>query len=417
MSPLERIHDALARRSPWILLALFVATTIAGGLAVRREHMPEECLPATCHIRGTDAEREGPSTWKPFVRLDAMSDQGEPVGRFWMIVEGTGDTRERAVQIADDYWEYQGHFACYYHPVYRDYLALDCEGRWGIPLAVTIVFFLFSLAMGTLLWFEQYDRPRRYGRRAYPFGARDAWKRVFRAHDFLPEKQPPGWSVPFKLRAEESWAMDVGDEGLLVRLQRRGPFWLLRAFITTRGGGRLANDSRCAEILSHLQGLGEWLESDAGAFPATRVWAAFPRAQRPRFDVPEDLSWPPEPAGKPRLAAVRKHLPEKLPEGWSLPVALADDHGTGWTDGGWLMAVDETLMAIVSLCTSDGREKLAVALFHRDGSDVGDAEAVDVLRHFRGVHEFSQGKRAAEAPFTAFLGDIVARPRDRATLN
>jgi hypothetical protein len=418
MSRLKRLDEFFARHAPWVLLVLFVTGTIAGGLLARREHLPEECLPAQCTIYGTDAETHGASSWNAILRLEATSEAGHPVGRFRMTLDARGDTRERALEIADDRWKYQSHFACYYHPIYRDYLTLDREeGRWGIPLAVSIFFFLASLVMVVMVWFDAYVRPRPEGRRVYAFEGRDSLARLFRARDFIPEEPPAGWSVPFKLRDEEAWAMDIGDEGMIVRLERQGPFWGLRAFITTRGGAQLPSDWRCAEILGHLQGLGEWLECEPGDFVATRVWLAFPRAQRPRFRVPEGPSWPPEPAAKPRLAAARAHLPEKLPPRWSLPVALNDDHGTGWTDGGWLMAVDETLMALVTLCTSEGRDKLAVSLFHSDGSDVGDVEAVEVLRHFRGVFEFSQGTRAAEDSFVTYLGDIRAKGRDSSTLN
>jgi hypothetical protein len=417
MSRLRRLHDTLAHHSPWIVTAFCLAVAIAGGVLVRREHLPEECLPATCTIYATGAAQAGPSTWNAVIRFEAVSEQGEPVGRFRMNLDAKGDTRERAEEIADNQRRHQEQFACYYHPLYRGYLVLGREGAWGIPLAVTIVFSLGFLFMVALFWLDLHERPRPDGRRAYPFDGRSPLARLYRLRDFLPEEPPSGWSVPFRLRDQDSWIMDAGDEGLMLRLERSGPFWAVRAFITTRGGAPLPSDGRCAEILGQLRGLGEWMECNPGDCPATRVWLAFPRAQRPRFRVPEGLPWPPEAAGNPALAAARKYLPDKLPEGWSLPVAVTGDHGTGWKKGGWIMAVDETLMAIVALCTSEGRERLAVALFHRDGSEVGDAEAVDVLRHFRGVYEFAQSERSADESFVAYFGEISAKRRDPATLN
>ena len=232
----------------------------------------------------------------------------------------------------------------------------------------------------------------------------------------LPDEPPPGWSVPYALRDSDGWALDAGEHGLLARLERTGGNWALRVYITTRGSHVPADDQRCAELLGHLGGLGEWLECvGVDGLPGTRVWLAIPRALQAHWEVPP--APPPPPAEAiPRLEAARAHLPEKLPEGWSVPVAMVDPHGFDWPHGAWMFAADD-LVVMLSLWDERGPMKLFVAMFHPDGSDVEEGDAFDVLRHLREVHEFSPGKRAKDAPYIAYFGELEPKERPRATLN
>jgi hypothetical protein len=400
-----------------VAVAVLVVLALACAYDARRAHMADESLPATCTIYGTSVEPRGVHEFDPVIRFQATANE-TPVGRFIMPLEPKGETPERAKAIADNQWRHQPSFACWYHPHDRDYLTIHPHGRYLLPAVCAVAFLVLALGLALAIrWWG--PRPRPGPVHAGRWSGKDRFHRLYRAREFLPEDPPPDWGTIYVRRDDDGWMFDAGSQGVLARLEHEGSMWALRVLITSRGSELPPDDARCSEILHHLQGVGEFLECDGlGDQPGTRVWLALPRDMRPRWTrLPEGAAVPPAAAAlNRRLESARRHFPIRLPKGWSVPVAVTEPHGTAWKDGAWMFGADDVI-AMVNLWVVDGRTKLFVGLFRRDGSDVGEAEALDVLRHFRDVHEFSQGERSAEAPYIAYLGEIEPRSRDLATLN
>lgn len=81
------------------------------------------------------------------------------------------------------------------------------------------------------------------------------------------------------------------------------------------------------------------------------------------------------------MTASRKHLPWKLPVGWSVPLALADMGGI------WMIDVQE-FSVLVAYATVRERIMLAVTIVPPRGREVTETFALGVLKHFLGVGEF-----------------------------
>lgn len=197
--------------------------------------------------------------------------------------------------------------------------------------------------------------------------------------------------------------------------------WLLtvRVLITGRGTREPVSDARCAEIIAHVKLVGEFIETDPGKeHPEARLWISIPSGELPRWRVPPRIPPARERVLSPHLVAARKYLPQKLPLGWSVPVAIGDDHGTDWKDGSWMIATGDDRFMIVCLVTSKGRVKLSVTFFGADGIEVSEGAAADMLRHFRGVLEFAQTEEVpAEVPTRTYLGEIAPDGGPRVLLN
>jgi hypothetical protein len=253
----------------------------------------------------------------------------------------------------------------------------------------------------------------------FMFYGRSRLERLHRVYECLPAKpRPPEWGVAYVTKSKKAWTMDVGKERLIVEILRNGRLWVLRVFICTRGGEAPPSDERCSAILGQLRGVDQFVESaGVGGMPGVRSWVGMPEGQRPKFVFPGELENELKPGPlTPMLERAREHFPRKLPESWTVPIATTDPRGTEWKSGAWMFGVGEVI-ALVNLCASQGRTKLLVALFRPDGEDVGEAGALDVLRHFRGVYEFSQGERSADAPVVTYFGELQKTLRDPATLN
>src|SRR5579859_1337862 len=179
----KRGSQPVAGLTGWLTLGVFVVGTVVTGLAVRREHLHDECLPATCIVHGTTAVQDG-SRWKPVLRFHAETPDREPLGRFWLALDPRADTRERAAEIADARWKEQPSFPCYYHPVLREYVTTDAHGHWVFPLVVGLVFLASAIGIARLMWLDVRDRPRPDGDRRYPFDGKNALARAYRARAF-----------------------------------------------------------------------------------------------------------------------------------------------------------------------------------------------------------------------------------------
>ena len=210
-------------------------------------------------------------------------------------------------------------------------------------------------------------------------------------------------------------------EGCALTIARRHGLTAVRVYVTGRGAQEPVSDARCAEILAHIRHVGEFIEGEPDEdYPQARVWIGVPVGQRPRWRVPKSIPPPRERALSPHLVAARKYLPQRLPRGWSVPVAIADDHGTEWKDGAWMIGTSDDRFLIACLVTSKGRVKLSVTFFGADGEEVSEGAAVEMLRHFRGVLEFAQTEATSdegEVPTRTYLGEIAPEGGARVLLN
>jgi hypothetical protein len=223
----------------------------------------------------------------------------------------------------------------------------------------------------------------------------DRLRRLHKALDFLPEPLPESWSPALSPHGTVLWRVIVGGDVVLLA-------WVvcynvgdrLHVTLAHEREARAVDDTRAAEILAHFRGVTSFAEQAKTLrpilekLPGARTWLALPFETVRSMPVP---SAPPELTTTPlnaHLAAVRRHLPSKLPEGWSVPLAITEQR-FGWRHGAWMIE-HEDVISIVMMFVSGGRPKLSVTLFRPDQSEVGEYDALDILKHFRGVREFVQ---------------------------
>jgi hypothetical protein len=255
----------------------------------------------------------------------------------------------------------------------------------------------------------------------------DRMNRLNKAQEFLPDPCPPGWSSPISPHGTVAWRIYVGDDVVsLSWVVRYSTGYRVHVTLAQKDGAPVG-DRRAADIFAHYRGVNRFVELAqtpeklVKELPGARTWIALPdevaREAVRSAPLPPKA---PEPIERPlneHLLAVRKHLPPKLPVGWSVPLAITEEH-EGWTDGAWMIETREAIL-IVAIVASQGRAKLSVTIFHPDQSVVNEAQAMRVLKHFRGIGEFVQTdiKDARDLPGARmYLGDIDA-PVKRAMLN
>ncbi len=246
--------------------------------------------------------------------------------------------------------------------------------------------------------------------------------RLLQARDFLPDEPPEGWSRPLAVAGSNRWMFDTKTETVALVLERQRWMMAVKVFIAGRGMVEPVSDARCADILAHMRRVGEFIEIDPDEdHPGVRMWLAVPTGLRPRWRVPKSVPPPRERLLSPHLVAARKYLPQRLPQGWSVPIAIGDDHGTEWKDGAWMIGTSDPWFIVVFLVTSKGRVKLSVTFFGADGHEVSEGSAAEMLRHFRGVLEFAQTEATEGSPDAiptrTYLGEIAPEGRSRVLLN
>jgi hypothetical protein len=223
-------------------------------------------------------------------------------------------------------------------------------------------------------------------------------ERLLVARDFLPDPLPEGWSPPLAARGSDSWAVEVGRDALIVKLDRVLGAQLVKAIIVPRGRKEPVSDERSREILRHLRELGEFIETMPPTELAVtaRMWAAWPRAARPRFIRPLQSLPPEAPTLLDRplpwhMTASRRHFPSKLPIGWSAPLAV-DEMG-----GIWMIDVED-FPVLMAYAMHRDRITLAVTIIPPEGAEVTETFALSVLKHLRGVGEFVPTDVADKVP-------------------
>ena len=275
--------------------------------------------------------------------------------------------------------------------------------------------------IGVLLWLL---RPSRFPDEAPAAAERGPRRpnvnRLYYMREFLPETPPPGWSIPVAPNRADTWHIETGQERIIALLEQEAGLCALRVTVARHDRTELT-DARVLEILGHFRGVGEFVEGvELADAPAARTWIAVPVGTRPKWRVPRAPPEPREPELSPHLVAARKYLPDRVPKGWSVPVAITDDHGMDWKDGAWMMGAGQEVI-IACLCTSKGRVKLAVTIFRRDGEEVTEGTALELLRQFRGVLEFVQTDPSEDEeegpPRCTYLGELQPARGERAMLN
>lgn len=232
--------------------------------------------------------------------------------------------------------------------------------------------------------------------------------------EFLPEEMPAGWRGPINANpTADSWIAFSGGAAIVAYFIDESYGRHLVVTLASKNAASTSDD-RAAEILTHFRGVGPFMETDFAPdliterFPHLRTWVALPYETIKNLPIP---ARPPAILDTPlnaHLRTVRNHLPTKLPEGWSVPLAVthfadaAADHGAGvW------MAMDDDAIFILQLVGSQERAKLCVIVWHPSGETVTEARAHDILRQFRGVSEFVQCKDDGSiAGARTYLGEI-----------
>jgi hypothetical protein len=263
------------------------------------------------------------------------------------------------------------------------------------------------------LWMEPFldDRPER-ALFQLPFGPK-RMKRMRELLEFLPEETPPGWSPLVNPKGTVTWYA-VTSDGVVILT------WLVaydlgyHLCVALAGKhGSIVSEARSAEILAHFRGVGPFMERDSlpdfirERFPHAREWVALPYETIKKVPRP---ARPPAILDRPlnaHLLAVRKHFPTKLPEFWSVPLAVTEPRGE-YASGVWIIEEDDVAFT-VSLVSSRGRAKLAVTILYPEDEAVNEWRAYGILKHFRGVSEFAQTEDDGEIPGARmYLGEVVA---------
>jgi hypothetical protein len=409
---------------PPTLIIAALCTLVLAGTEARDAWIATHVRPAICRIVNVEAEADG-NAFRPILHVQIWDGTVDEGAYRWSLP--TEPTREEALATAERRKEGVP-ISCFYHREYRSMVSVEAPphgwrawARTGL-LAVLVLIFGGMAVPSTRLSYQIFigdPRTRRARRDAEdddsppPDPSTAAGREaldidgLWKIRPFLPETPPPGWSVPVAMKAYE-WVADAGDQGVILTLARKGNMRSVEVMIITRGGkGVPPSDERCREILGEVRYCREWFEGKGDSrLPGMRRWLALPRTAKP----PRPKSPPTAPVDAPLTRAMkraREHFPEKLPADWSPPLSVTSELDLDWTEGGWMFAVDDhDLVALVTMTEEYGVDQLAVCLFHVNGDSVSEAAAAQVLRHFRGVAYFAQGKREAGAMYVHYLGTL-----------
>ena len=230
------------------------------------------------------------------------------------------------------------------------------------------------------------------------------FKRLVNARRFLPTPLPAGWSRPVNPCGSACWHLSAGSEKLLVsqKLEDDEP-GLVQALIFPPAGCKepVATD-RCMDILEPLKDVQEWFEVPFNPEPRVPTARSFIAAPHGMLVRQADRAMPrPDATRKPLsrwLRAVReRHLPEKLPAGWSAPIARLDDDI-------WMFEVDDFLV-LAGYCVDEDRSvKLSVLL--AAGEKFSEEDATSILGKMRNVREFVP-VHVEEPAATLYFAEVV----------
>lgn len=285
------------------------------------------------------------------------------------------------------------------------------RAAWAVCfVAVATAFAAYGLVG---LWMAPLLDDRPVSLREFALGPK-RMKRMADLLELLPEETPTGWSGPINPKPTDGcWIALSGGAAIIAYFTDES---YGRHFFVTLGSkdpGSISDD-RAADILTHFRGVGPFMETAftpdviAQSFPQIRTWVALPYETIKNLPIP---AIPPAILDTPlnaHLRAVRKHLPTKLPEGWSVPLAVThvDDAVADQWAGVWIV-MDDDAVFILQLVGSLDRAKLCVIVWHPSGETVTEARAHDILRHFRGITEFVQcGDDGSIAGARTYLGKI-----------
>lgn len=247
-----------------------------------------------------------------------------------------------------------------------------------------------------------------------------------KAFEFMPDPAAPGWKPFINPHGTRRWITLVDDKIMVavsIAKDASGPRLVVGMHVE-RALDERVDAATALAILARFRNVGPFM--DAGEIDRS-VHAHRPRQ---RFWIALSLStiaawrekYAERAAARPKLTEtvldkwhvmVRRHLPERLPSDWSPPVALPGDDGL--ESGSWMFMADD-LLVMALMVSDEGRTKLAVTVFSRDGEEVlNENDAMSVLRHFRGVREFVQvatGDDDAQR-YRTFQGEVRELQRER----
>jgi hypothetical protein len=239
------------------------------------------------------------------------------------------------------------------------------------------------------------DRP---ARKARP----EAVSRALLSRRFLPSAAPAGWSAPVNPVGSPAWHVSAGREKLLLTLTpgKDEPQEVRAYILPPRGCKEPVDTERCREILSQLRSVQEWFEigiRSSPRAPTTRVFTALPEGMLVKDRARPQLPTNRKPLSSWMKAVLQRHLPELLPEDWSVPVAHVD-HDVWMFDA-------EVFFVMIGYCLDHDRNiKLSVTLVSPGGDS--SMAAVSVLGKIRNVREFVP-TRTTEPGTTMYLAEVI----------
>ena len=240
-----------------------------------------------------------------------------------------------------------------------------------------------------------HDRPA-------PKARPEAMARTFLARRFLPSPVPPGWSAPVNPVGSALWHVSAGREKLLLTLTLKDdkPEELHAYILPARGCKERVGIERCREILSELRDVQEWFEvwvHPSPRAPTTRVFSALPEGMLVKERAMPRLPANRKPPSRWLEAVRQRHLPEVLPDHWSVPVASVD-HDVWMFDA-------EGFFVMIGYCIDHDRNiKLSVALVSPAGDNPGGAATL--LGKMRNVREFV-AVRTEEPSATMYFAQVI----------
>jgi hypothetical protein len=388
--------------------------------------------PARCTLAGSETYQVEPGVFASVVDVrivDANTHQvvADRVGQ-WTEDDPTS-TPEAADALARARLQSATHdYDCFYDPRNPTWTTTRAHGDYRLAwLSAALGIVAFGLGVLMLTAPPEGEATDGSPTDGSPHLSHEAFSKLERTLRLLPARPPASWG-PYEASGE-TWICDIDGEIRMVATvtdptaRGKGKVYVSLGPIRKETGR--VTDERARELLADFRGVGEFGEAAramaeefgemAGALaeeqlrqrPLLRLYIARYQETAPTL-TPSRLTRPKDEPLDDLLVQARQHLPEKLPEGWTTPVAVFDDEADEGKqpEGAWMFEADGAVV-MMALCSSNGVVKLSVGFSQASLEPVHEWQAIGVLKHMRHIREFKQTAAPEDTPtIRVFLGDI-----------